>query len=103
MFTNSEKKLLGGGYFIIIREEERYIEVKSKNTGHCWMVFKKSYAPERPVVLYHKHSSRDAWYHEHEKVWTVLEAVRSIKMHDVYVVKHPHYLKMKRRKGYGSI
>ena len=41
MFTNSEKKLLGGGYFIIIREEEKFIEVKSRNTGHCWMIFKK--------------------------------------------------------------
>ena len=42
MFTNSEKKLLGGGYFIIIREEEKFIEVKSRNTGHCWMIFKKT-------------------------------------------------------------
>ena len=30
MFTDSEKKLLGGGYFTIIREEEKFIEVKSR-------------------------------------------------------------------------
>lgn len=102
MFSDREKMLLGGGYFVTIREDERFIEVKSKNTGHCWMIFKKAYALERPVVLYHKHSSKDAWYHEHGKVWTVLEAVRSIKMHDAYVVKHPNYLKMKRRKINGS-
>ena len=33
MFSTSEKRQLGDKYFIIIREEERYIEVKSKNTG----------------------------------------------------------------------
>ena len=67
MFTNSEKKLLGGGYFTIIREEEKFIEVKSRNTGHCWMIFKKTYDQDKPVVLYHKHGKTDAWYHEHWK------------------------------------
>ena len=43
MFSTSEKRQLGDEYFIIIREEERYIEVKSKNIGHCWMIFKKTY------------------------------------------------------------
>ena len=73
MFTNSEKKLLGGGYFIIIREEEKFIEVKSRNTGHCWMIFKKTYDQDKPVVLYHKHGKTDAWYHEHWKTRTVKE------------------------------
>lgn len=97
MFSTSEKRQLEDEYFIIIRKEERYIEVKSKNTGHCWMIFKKIYDPNLPVVLYHKHSSTDAWYHEHKKARTVKDAVKSIKLHDDYVVKHPNYLKMKRR------
>ena len=49
MFSTSEKRQLGDEYFIIIREEERYIEVKSKNTGHCWMIFKKY--PQIKIVL----------------------------------------------------
>lgn len=73
MFTNSEKKLLGGGYFTIIREEEKFIEVKSRNTGHCWMIFKKTYDQDKPVVLYHKHGKTDAWYHEHWKTRTVMD------------------------------
>ena len=82
MFTNSEKKLLGGGYFTIIREEEKFIEVKSRNTGHCWMIFKKTYDQDKPVVLYHKHGKTDAWYHEHWKTRTVKSTVSNIKSHD---------------------
>ncbi len=96
MFTNSEKKLLGGGYFTIIREEEKFIEVKSRNTGHCWMIFKKTYDQDKPVVLYHKHGKTDAWYHEHKRGWMVGEMVKEIKKHDKYVIAHPNYLKQKR-------
>lgn len=87
MFKKSEKKLLGGGYFTIIREEEKFIEVKSKNTGHCWMIFKKTYDRDKPVVLYHKHTLNTKWYHEHWKTCTVKSAVASIKSHDGYVLK----------------
>ena len=87
MFTKSEKKLLGGGYFIIIREEKKFIEVRSRNTGHQWMIFKRTYAQDKPVVLYHKHSADDEWYHEHWKTWTVAKAVENIKEHDTYVLK----------------
>ena len=88
MFTQNEKRLLGGGYFIIIREDERFIEVMSKNTGHCWMVFKKAYDHDKPVVLYHKHTEDTKWYHEHWKTCTVKKAVASIKSHDDYVLKN---------------
>ena len=103
MFTNYEKRLLGGGYFYIIREEEKYIEVKSKSTGHCWMIFKKTYDQDKPVVLYHKHKADDEWYHEHWRTWTVKAAVQSIKSHDAYVVSNPNYIEMKRRANYGGI
>lgn len=96
MFTHSEKKLLGGGYFTIIREEEKFIEVKSRNTGHCWMIFKKTYDQDKPVVLYHKHGKTDAWYHEHWKTRTVKSAVSNIKSHDDYVLSNPNYIQKKR-------
>ncbi|WP_167958554.1 hypothetical protein [Anaerosporobacter faecicola] len=88
MFTKSEKKLLGGGYFTIIREEEKFIELQSKNTGHCWMIFKKTYDRDKPVVLYHKHTANTDWYHEHRNTCTVKNAVANIKLHDDYVLKH---------------
>ena len=102
MFTNSEKKLLGGGYFTIIREEEKFIEVKSRNTGHCWMIFKKTYDQDKPVVLYHKHGKFDAWYHEHWKTRTVKSAVSNIKSHVDYVLSNPNYIQKKRAIEYGK-
>ena len=96
MFSSSEKRLLGDGYFNIIREEDKFIEVRSKCTGHYWMVFKKTYDQNKPVVLYHKHGKNDAWYHEHWKTWTVKSAVSNIKSHDEYVLSHPNYIQEKR-------
>lgn len=87
LFTQSEKKLLESGYFTIIREEEKLIEVRSKNRGHCWMIFKKTYDRDKPVILYHEHKFNDEWYHEHWKTYTVKSAVASIKSHDEYVLK----------------
>lgn len=33
---------------------EKYIEVKSVNTEHCWNVFKHTFESGRHVTLYHK-------------------------------------------------
>lgn len=99
MFTKTEKSYLRGGYFAIIREDPRFIEVESKCTSHRWMIFKKTYDQNMPVVLYHKHT-QDEWYHEQCRNWTVKDAVQKIKEHDAYVVAHPNYLEKKRRARY---
>lgn len=95
-FSKTELSLLKNDYFKVIRVEDRFVSVQSKNTGHCWMIFKKTYDPDRPIVLHHKHSITDEWYHEHKRGWTVSEMVKEIKKHDKYVVAHPNYLKLKR-------
>lgn len=87
MFTQSEKRLLGDRYFTIIREEENFIEVRSENTEHYWVIFKKTYDRDKPVVLYHKHTANDKWYHKHWKGYSVRSAVAGIKSHDKYVLK----------------
>lgn len=53
-FTKREMKLLYDSYFEVIREMEKYIEVKSVNTEHCWNVFKHIFESGRHVTLYHK-------------------------------------------------
>ena len=106
MFTNSEKKLLGGGYFTIIREEENFIEVRSNNTKHQWVIFKKSFDSNKPVTLYHKHTADTTYYHKHWETWTVAKAVDSIKGHDTYVIKNGetiHWMRKKGKVSYGSI
>ena len=97
MFTRKEKQLLGVEYFTFIREDERFIEVESKCTGHCWMVFRKTYEAYKPIVLYHKHSMLDRWYHKHWRGWTVAAVIEKIKEHDKFVIDNPDYLEKNRR------
>ena len=96
MFTRKEKQLLGVEYFTLIREDERFIEVESKCTGHCWMVFRKTYEAYKHIVLYHKHSMLDRWYHKHWRGWTVANAVANIKAHDKFVIDNLKYLEKSR-------
>ncbi len=93
MFTRKETIQFLDRYFHILRIEPKFIEVKSVNSGHHWMVFKKELDQEQPYVLYHKHGATDPWYHEHKRSWTVAALVGEIKRHDGYVAKHPDYLK----------
>lgn len=86
MFTKKEKRLIGEGYFTIIRETEWYIEILSNNTKHCWIICKNLNGRDLPVILYHKHSQKIKYYHKHWKTWSVPQAVESIKRHDTYVL-----------------
>ena len=87
MFNNVDKRLLGPSYFERIREEEQFIEVKSRNTQHCWMVFRKNSPSDYPVILYHKHHQTDEYYHKQYETKNVKQAVDSIKSHDAYVIE----------------
>lgn len=84
MFTSNEIRQLTAPYFHLIRETDEFMEVKSKNTGHCWIVKKiPGY-----VMLYHKHRQKDPYYHKHRKVFTVALAVSEIKSHDDYEIRN---------------
>ena len=96
MYNKAELSLVKNKYFNVIRIEDRMIMVQSKNTGHCWMLFKKVLDEDWPLYLYHKHALTDEWFHEHKKCKNVAQAVREIKKHDTYVIAHPNYLKKKR-------
>lgn len=106
MFTNKEMKLLGGGYFTIIRVKEKYVELVSNNTRHQWIIYKKSIDSDKPVTLYHKHTADTRYYHKHWETWSVAKAVESIKGHDSYAIEHGEIIRWMKQKGrvtYGSI
>ena len=65
MFSRNEKSILSDNYFLIVREEEKFIEIMSKNTGHCWIIYKKSGVADKPIDLYHKHTKATQYYHKH--------------------------------------
>jgi len=99
LFTNKERKLLGGGYFTIIREEENYIEVRSNCTKHQWIIFKKSFDSNKPVTLYHKHTADTKYYHKHWETFSVARAVDSIRSHDTYVIENGETIRWMKEKG----
>ena len=75
MFTKKEKGLIDKAHFKVIRETEGFVEVISKNTKHCW--------------INHKHSDKDEYYHQqHNRTFTVGQAIHDIKDHDRYVLRH---------------
>mgnify|MGYP006976467083 CR=1 FL=1 len=86
MFTNTEKSFIDKAYFKVIRETEGFIEVISKNTKHCWIIQKRLNKGKRKIYLYHKHSDKVEYYHQHNKTFTVRQAVEDIKGHDEYVL-----------------
>lgn len=88
IFTNYEKRFLRGEYFELIKEQDRFIEFKSRNTQHCWILFRKSNNNlERPITIYHKHHQSDPYYHKHYEAYTIGQAIKSIKDHDSYVLR----------------
>lgn len=86
MFTKKEKRLVGEGGFIIIRETEWYIEFLSNSTKHCWIICKNPDGTDKPVMIYYKHSRKTEYYHRHWKTWGMARVVESIKQHDRYVL-----------------
>ena len=84
MYIGNE--ILQDKYFMILRTNERFIEVLSKYTGHCWLV-QKTMADEYKYRLYHKHKRHDEYYHLHWKNNSFRKIVQSIKSHDEYVLK----------------
>ncbi len=87
MFTKRELALLRDDYFELIRIEDQFVEVMSKNTGHCWNVFKNTFEATMKVELYHKHGIEKPHYHKQRTCLTVVDAVKTIKDHDEYVLE----------------
>lgn len=87
MLTELELVLIDNNYFEILNQDEDFIEVKSRNTGHCWVIHKHRYKDKQPIWLYHKHKQKGRQYHQHWKTYTVKLGIESIKQHDEYVLK----------------
>lgn len=86
MFTKRELNMLADPYFEVIRVDDRFVEVKSKCTGHCWNVFKNNFESRMKIVLYHKHTEETKYYHKQRICGSVADAVKVIQDHDEYVM-----------------
>lgn len=93
IFTRKEYSLIKTGYFNLLRETESYLEFQSKNTKHCWIIYKHSFdsSKQHPIFIYHKHTIKTEYYHKHWECYTVAQAVKSIKGHDEYVLNYNYH------------
>lgn len=82
MFSKNEQRLIDTDYFEIIRVSDYYIEIKSKNTKHMWIIHKHRFEDDNGIYLYHKHSNKDPYYHFHRSQKTVRACLLDIYGHD---------------------
>lgn len=80
------KEIIQDKYFTILRIEDRYIELLSNNTGHCWII-QRTRADKYKYKLYHKHTKNDQYYHLQCKNSSFEAIIVSIKSHDKFVLK----------------
>lgn len=84
MLTKKDLQLVSQKYFVILKQTKYYIEILSKCTGHCWIIYKHGSPDKYPVWIYHKHKQTDQHYHLHRRKGSVETAVKEIVQHDKY-------------------
>jgi len=83
-FNKRDRELISKDYFEIIKVAPCYIELRSKCTGHCWIIHKMGYSDKFPYWLYHKHNREQQCYHLQRKKGSINSIIVEIKTHDSY-------------------
>ena len=83
-FNKRDMELISKEYFEIIKTAPCYIELRSKCTGHCWIIYKMGYSDKFPYWLYHKHKSEELCYHLQRKKNSIISITKEIEKHDMY-------------------
>lgn len=83
MFDPRDMRWVDPEYFQVIRRTEWDIEIKSRCTGHYWML----HCTDAPIPggceVFHRHH-KNFPYHHQWSVCSIHQAVKYIKEHDVY-------------------
>lgn len=83
-FNKRDMELISKEYFEIIKTAPCYIELRSKCTGHCWIIHKMGYSDKFPYWLYHKHKKEEQCYHLQRKKGSIKSSIKEIQAHDLY-------------------
>lgn len=101
MFTKKQLSFLEqSDNYQVIRITDDYIEFRSRNTWHCWIIKKEpeTFGLRYPYTIYHKHKTTD-YYHRHWQSYSVEKCVESIADYDNYVMRvEPLISNMKKRR-----
>lgn len=98
MFTKKQLSFLNNSNYQLIRITDDYVEFRSRNTWHCWIIKREpeSFRLRYPYIIYHKHKLSDC-YHRHWQSYSIEKCAESIKNHDDYVMRVEPMLKRYRR------
>lgn len=87
MFNKKDLAQISEDYFEIIKIASCYVELLSKNTKHCWIIYKMGFSDKFPFWLYHKHKKENQCYHLQRKKKSMKSALKEIEQHDFYHIK----------------
>lgn len=98
MFTKKQLSFLNNSNYQLIRITDDYVEFRSRNTCHCWIIKKEpaSFELRYPYTIYHKHKLTD-YYHRHWQSDSVEKCAQSIEEHDNYVMRVGSMIHHKKR------
>lgn len=83
LFWTKEIKKMDKSYFSIILVENYDVTIQSKNTGHILYIHNPEYPGKGECIIFHKHKASHP-YHQHSRVRSLRQKVKSIKRHDVF-------------------
>lgn len=84
MFNKRDLEQISEDYFEIVKIAPYYVEFMSKNTQHCWIIYKMGVSDKFPFWLYHKHKKEHQCYHLQPKKKSIKSTLNEIKQHDLY-------------------
>lgn len=87
MFSLRELDSIDTKYFKIISKNQNKIEIKSKNTRHCWILIPTVNHTGKTIKIMHTHFQNRP-YHDHENAATLYSATKKIKHHDLYQLRY---------------
>lgn len=91
MFDEESLKKIDSKYFNIILADDRDVTIQSRNTGHYWYLHCAGYPTEQALVIFHKHRFQHP-YHQHGRVNTLRQAIKSIQGHDKFLMNGRKYV-----------
>ena len=91
MFDEESLKKIDSKYFNIILADDRDVTIQSRNTGHYWYLHCAGYPTEQALVSVHKHRFQHP-YHQHGRVNTLRQAIKSIQGHDKFLMNGRKYV-----------
>ena len=81
MYSPTDLVIITNPYFNVLRIEEEFLEIQSKNTGHYWLIEdKRDY-----IELYHRYPGNEN-YHYQTSFGIIEDALLNIALHDDYKI-----------------